>query len=88
MVRDIAIFEPTHIARESGLPSSGCRPPAEGVQQNMHPLQADVGSAKGRRGHPPGINRVKPLLYTAMRVLFGFLTKERRFMLLLLIALG
>ena len=69
MVRDIAIFEPTHNARESGLLPVGCRPPAEGVQQNMHPLQADVGSAKRQRGHPPGIYRVKLLLYTAMRVL-------------------
>jgi len=31
VVRDIVIFEPTHIARESGLLSSGCRPPAEGA---------------------------------------------------------
>ena len=39
---------------------SGCRPPAEGVIASYSdPLQADVGSAKEQRGHPPGFTGLK-----------------------------
>ena len=50
MVRDIVIFGPTHNLRELGLPfwDAGLLSGAVFV-----PSEADVGSAKKRREHPP-----------------------------------
>ena len=50
MVRDIVIFGPTHNLGELGLPlwDAGLLPGAVFV-----PSEADVGSAKKRREHPP-----------------------------------
>ncbi len=52
MVRDIVIFGPTHIARELGLLlwDAGLLPGAVFI-----PSEADVGSAKQEREHPPGL---------------------------------
>lgn len=45
-MRDIVVFEPTHLFRESGILFLGCRPPAGNCFYNLP--QADVGSAKGK----------------------------------------
>ena len=79
MVRDIAIFEPTHLDRESGTSIVGMQASRRGrlyALKSGH-LQADVGSAKQWRGHPPGTNRVKLLLYTANAGLSKSLTPIR-----------
>ncbi len=69
-MRDIVIFEPTHIARESGTSVFGMQASRRELLAICNPLQADVGSAKEQRGHPPGYTGLKLILYTAMRGLF------------------
>ena len=60
MVRDIVIFGPTHKLRELGLPlwDAGLLPGAVFV-----PSEADVGSAKKRREHPPVLTGLKIALH-------------------------
>ena len=59
-MRDIVIFGPTHKLRELGLPfwDAGLLPGAVFV-----PSEADVGSAKKRREHPPVLTGLKIALH-------------------------
>ena len=68
-MRDIVIFGPTHLIRELAfsLRDAGLLPGAVFI-----PPEADVGSAKEEREHPPGI----PGLKIALHGLCGFFKNE------------
>lgn len=66
-VRDIVIFGPTHINRESGLLLSGCRPPAENC---FYAFFGGCWKRKARERTPTWAIRVKNCFTRHTRVLF------------------